>query len=402
HAFIKDHQKNEIIEEAIISYFKSPNSFTGEDVVEISVHGGIYTPKLVLDLLIKNGARLAEPGEFTKRAFLNGKMDLIQVQAMIDLIKAKSELQVKFAMSKLQGELSKKLKTVQNLIFDILREVEARVEFEEDVPELDYVMLKNNVEKILNDLENFIIQGEKNSLIFEGVQVAITGKPNVGKSSLFNSLLKMERAIVTEIPGTTRDIIHEEFYLEGIPVRFYDTAGLRKTSEFVESIGIKRAEEIISNSHIKIFVLDASSPLTEEDFEIWQKLNGEVIVVLNKIDLGITADYVQLSGIEKFPLIRMSCITGEGLQELEDLIKSTVKKFVLPGSEISLSQREVHILKDTYNELREALDSINQKPLDIIAFHIQNSARKLDEIFGIGDIPERVLNEIFRSFCIGK
>ncbi|MEO0246606.1 MAG: tRNA uridine-5-carboxymethylaminomethyl(34) synthesis GTPase MnmE [candidate division WOR-3 bacterium] len=402
HAFIKDHQKNEIIEEAIISYFKSPNSFTGEDVVEISVHGGIYTPKLVLDLLIKNGARLAEPGEFTKRAFLNGKMDLIQVQAMIDLIKAKSELQVKFAMSKLQGELSKKLKTVQNLIFDILREVEARVEFEEDVPELDYVMLKNNVEKILNDLENFIIQGEKNSLIFEGVQVAITGKPNVGKSSLFNSLLKMERAIVTEIPGTTRDIIHEEFYLEGIPVRFYDTAGLRKTSEFVESIGIKRAEEIISNSHIKIFVLDASSPLTEEDFEAWQKLNGEVIVVLNKIDLGITADYMQLSGIEKFPLIRMSCITGEGLQELEDVIKSTVKKFVLPGSEISLSQRELHILKDTYNELREALDSINQKPLDIIAFHIQNSARKLDEIFGIGDIPERVLNEIFRSFCIGK
>lgn len=402
HAYIKDHEKNEIIEEAIISYFKSPHSFTGEDVVEISVHGGIYTPKLVLDLLIKNGARLAEPGEFTKRAFLNGKMDLIQVQAMIDLIRAKSELQVKFAMSKLQGELSKKLKTIQTLLLDILREVEARVEFEEDVPDLDYAMIKNNLEKILVTLEDFLAQGEKNSLIFEGVQVAITGKPNVGKSSLFNSLLKMERAIVTEIPGTTRDIIHEEFYIEGIPVRLYDTAGLRKTSEFVESIGIKKAEEIISNSHIKIFTIDASMPLTEEDLEIWERLNGEVIVVLNKIDLGIVADFEKLFDVKKCPIIHVSCLTGEGLRELEEIIKSSVKKFVLPGSEISLSQREAHILKDTYNELKDALSSLNTKPLDIVAFHILNSAKKLDEIFGIGDIPEKVLSDIFSNFCIGK
>ncbi len=402
HAFIKDYEKNEIVEEAIITYFKSPNSFTGEDVVEISVHGGIFTPKLVLDLLIKNGARLAEPGEFTRRAFLNGKMDLLQVQAMLDLIRAKSELQVKFAMAKLQGELSKKLKNIQKNLFELLREVESRVEFEEDVPELDQYSTLQMLNSTLQELEHLLVEGEKNSLIFYGVKIAIVGKPNVGKSSLFNSFLKMERAIVTPIPGTTRDVIHEELYLEGVPVRLYDTAGVRKSSELVESIGIKKAEEIIEDAHIKIFVVDASSPLTKEDLEIREKLQGNIIYVLNKIDLGISDNFNELLGCSKYPIIKTSCVTGEGLTELENELKKLVTKLILPSSEISLSKRESHILNDVYNELKEAFEAFGNKPLDIIAFHLHNAARKLDEIFGIGDIPERVLNDIFSNFCIGK
>ncbi|MGB9823906.1 MAG: tRNA uridine-5-carboxymethylaminomethyl(34) synthesis GTPase MnmE [Candidatus Hydrothermia bacterium] len=402
HAFIKDPEKNEIVEEAIISYFKSPNSFTGEDVVEISVHGGIFTPKLVLDLLIKNGARLAEPGEFTRRAFLNGKMDLLQVQAMLDLIRAKSELQVKFAMAKLQGELSKKLKNIQKNLFELLREVESRVEFEEDVPELNQYATLRMLNATLQELERLLVEGEKNSLIFDGVKIAIVGKPNVGKSSLFNSLLKIERAIVTPIPGTTRDVLHEELYLEGVPVRIYDTAGLRKSLELVESIGIRKAEEIIESAHIKIFVLDASSPLTQEDLELKEKLQGNIIYVLNKIDLGMSDSYNELLASAEYPIIKTSCVTGEGLSELESELKNLVKKLILPGTEISLSRRESYILKDVYNELKEALEAFGNKPLDIIAFHLHNAARKLDEIFGIGDIPERVLNDIFSNFCIGK
>jgi len=402
HTYIRDPGTDEVVEEAIISYFQSPNSFTGEDVIEISVHGGLYSPQVVLDLLIKNGARLAEPGEFTKRAFLNGKMDLLQVQALLDLIKAHSELQIKFAISKLRGDLSKKLSQARDLLFELIKETEARVEFEEDIPPIELPEIERALKEIISNLDRLLEEGERNALVFEGVQVVIAGKPNVGKSSLFNQLVRMERAIVTPVPGTTRDLIHEEFFLDGIPVRLYDTAGLRKVSEPVESIGVRKAEEIINNAHFVLFLIDSSSPLTDEDITLWKNLKKDRITVINKIDLGEKVNIDTLENSDKYPTVKVSCLTGQGIHSLEETMKEYVKKYLVPASEISLSKRERHLLRAMKNELSEALENLNTVPLDIISFYLQNAFNYINEIYGWGDMPDRVLNSIFNEFCVGK
>ncbi len=402
HTYIKNPETKEIIEEAVVSYFQAPKSFTGEDVVELTVHGGIYSPQSVLNLLIKNGAKLAEPGEFTRRAFLNKKMDLLQVQALLDLIKARSELQVKFAISKLHGDLSKKLSDLRDLVFELLKETEARVEFEEDVPPLDMQQFGANILKILAELEKLLEEGERNALIFEGVQVAIAGKPNVGKSSLFNSIVRRERAIVTPVPGTTRDVIHEEFFLEGIPVKLYDTAGMRESEEVIESIGVRKAQEIIDSSHLVLFVVDGSNPLEEEDFSLWTNLKKERVVVVNKNDLIERANIKELQGIEDFPIVRISCLTGEGIDSLEKILKEKVRKYILPSSEISLSGRERQLLQGVKKEIEEAHKKIGMLPLDIVSFHLQRAFNLVNEVFGWGEIPDRILNTIFKDFCVGK
>ncbi len=402
HTYILDPSSGEILEEAIISYYKAPKSFTGEDVVEISVHGGLYSPQLVLDLLIKNGARLAEPGEFTKRAFLNGKMDLIKVQALLDLLKARSEKQVRYAMAKLRGELSKKLQTIADTLFKLLKEVEARVEFEEDVPPLDNAYLIEQLKLLKSNIDKMLEEGSKNALIFEGIKVAIIGRPNVGKSSLFNYLLKMERAIVTPIPGTTRDAISEEIFLEGIPVKLYDTAGLRETSEIIENMGIKKTKEIIEEAHFAIFVIDGSEELSIEDISLWNNLKKDKIIVINKIDLGNKAKLDQLKDANNFPITKISCKTGEGFEKLERILKEKAKSYILPSSEFSLSKRESYLLMAVKQEIEEILNNFGTITLDIVSFHLLNASNRINEIFGWGDIPERVLNSIFNEFCIGK
>jgi len=402
HSYIVDPDTGETLEEAVILYYKAPKSFTGEDVVEITVHGGLYSPQMVVDLLIKCGARIAEPGEFTKRAFLNGKMDLLQVQALLDLVKSRSALQVKYAMSKLQGELSKKLKNVADMLLNAIKEVEARVEFEEDVPPLDEIKLLDDLKKIKDELDKLLKEGERNSLIFEGVNIAIAGKPNVGKSSLFNSILKKERAIVTEIPGTTRDFIHEEIFLGGIPVRFYDTAGLRATPELVESIGVARTREVIENAHLILFVLDGSRHVDKEEIEEWNSIKKEKILVLNKTDLGLVATPQELEKFNTPNIFKVSCLTGEGIEALERALEERVKMFIVPSSEFSLSKRERQILSKAKIEIEEALSSFKKVPLDIVSFHLQNASNSLNQIFGWGDIPEKILNSIFSEFCIGK
>jgi tRNA modification GTPase len=402
HSYIINPNTGETIEEAIILYFKSPKSFTGEDVIEITVHGGLYSPQMVLDLLIKAGARLAEPGEFTKRAFLNGKMDLLQVQALLDLVRSRSALQVKYAISKLQGELSKKLKNVADALFNAIKEVEARVEFEEDVPPLDETKFLSELARLTEELDKLLREGERNSLIFEGVKVAIAGKPNVGKSSLFNAILKRERAIVTEIPGTTRDFIHEEIFLSGIPVRIYDTAGLRVTPEPIESIGVERAREVIEDAHIVLFVVDGSREIEEGEIEEWNAIAKEKILVVNKVDLGLTITPEELKKLNPSNIVETSCLTGKGIDELERILEEMVKNFIVPSSEFSLSKRESHLLSQAKSEIDKVLSNFNKMPLDIVSFHLQNAFNSLNQIFGWGDIPERILNSIFSEFCIGK
>jgi tRNA modification GTPase len=402
HSYIINPNTGETIEEAIILYFKSPKSYTGEDVVEITVHGGLYSPQMVLDLLIRAGARLAEPGEFTKRAFLNGKMDLLQVQALLDLVRSRSALQVKYAISKLQGELSKKLKNVADALFNAIKEVEARVEFEEDVPPLDEIKFLSELARLTEELDKLLREGERNSLIFEGVKVAIAGKPNVGKSSLFNAILKRERAIVTEIPGTTRDFIHEEIFLSGIPVRIYDTAGLRVTPEPIESIGVERARDVIEDAHIVLFVVDGSREIEEGEIKEWNAIAKEKILVVNKVDLGLTITPQELKKLNPSNIVETSCLTGKGIDELERILEEMVKNFIVPSSEFSLSKRESHILSQAKSEIDEVLSNFNKMPLDIVSFHLQNAFNSLNQIFGWGDIPERILNSIFSEFCIGK
>ncbi|MDI6851947.1 MAG: GTP-binding protein, partial [bacterium] len=273
---------------------------------------------------------------------------------------------------------------------------------EEDVPPLDEIKLLDNLKKIRDELDKLLKEGERNSLIFEGVNVTIAGKPNVGKSSLFNSILKKERAIVTEIPGTTRDFIHEEIFLGGIPVRFYDTAGLRTTPEPVESIGVARAREVIESAHLILFVLDGSKHIDEEEIEEWNSIKKEKILVVNKADLGLAATHKELEKFNAPNIFKVSCLTGEGIEELERAIEERIKMFIVPSSEFSLSRRETHLLSRAKIEIEEALSNFKKVPLDIVSFHLQNGFNSLNQIFGWGDIPERVLNSIFSEFCIGK
>jgi len=402
HSFIKDPDKDEILDEAVISFMKAPHSYTGEDVVEISVHGGRLVPKLILELLIKQGARLAEPGEFTKRAFLNGKLDLIQARSVLDLIEARSRRGVRIALEKLRGLLSRRLEELRDKLLYLLKQIEARVEFEEDVPPLDETKLKEELVYVKNLIDKYVEEGERGALYFEGIEIAIVGKPNVGKSTLFNKLLRYERAIVTPYAGTTRDVISEEIIIEGVPVKLHDTAGIRETRELIESIGIERAKRVATSAHLVLFVIDASQEIDEDDINLWNLLEGERILVLNKIDLGIKVDLSKLKNADRFKTYLISCITGEGLEELETGIKEDIHQNVEVGGEFALSQRERALLLEAGQEIASAIQGLGGIPLDLISFHVSMSLRKLNEIFGIKNIPEEILNSIFKDFCIGK
>ncbi len=395
----------EIIDDVLLTIMRGPHSFTGEDVVEISSHGGLVIPRLILEMLLKAGARLANPGEFTERAFLNGKLDLVQAVGIKDLIEATSLQAVRLARKRLDGLLSGRFDRLKEQLLDILKEVEARVDFEEDVPPLDFNTLENSIKEVISTLDDLIEKGEQGQKLFEGIRIVIAGRPNVGKSTLFNRILNEERAIVTDIPGTTRDVISEQILLDGIPVRLMDTAGLRKTQEKVESIGVNLALETAKNADVILYVIDSSNTVEKEDFETIQILRAPVtILVFNKIDKGIVLEEESIKKITgQSPHFWISSLTGEGFDNfVRGLISILREKFISTG-EFNLTDREKGLLISARNDLMEALKVHRDGyPLDIVSFHLREAIFRLDEILGIGDIPEKVLDKIFNEFCIGK
>lgn len=386
------------LDEVIVLPFFAPNSYTGEDVVEIQCHGGVQVVKNILNLVLKNGARLAEKGEFTKRAFLNKRMDLSQAEAVADIIHSKTSEFAKVSMKNLSGVLKEKINDIKNDIFEVLSKITAGIDFPEDVREPEYSYLRESFSNIISQIDS-VLGGANTSNIFrQGASVAIVGKPNVGKSSLFNALLNLERAIVTDIAGTTRDVLRETLDL-GIPITLVDTAGIREDEEVskVEKIGIEYSKQSLDEANLVLFIYDASKGLDDDDKEVLELLKDKNhIVIANKSDL---ADLVsERSGDALF----VSALTGEGVKELKELLKSKVCDIEPQDLEFVTNTRQQECLKKARASMEQALLAAELCELqDLISIDVKSAILALDELTG-ELVTDNILENIFEHFCIGK
>jgi len=406
YGFIIDPKSNEKVDEVIISYMKAPNTYTREDIVEVNCHGGVVAVKKILSLILENGARLAEPGEFTKRAFLNGRIDLSQAEAIIDLIRAKTTESMHIALEQSQGKLSIKIKNIMNRLLGILAHIEASVDFpEDDIENVVSSKIIKDSKEIINELNGLIKNAETGKILREGLNTSIVGKPNVGKSSLLNALLEEKRAIVTDIPGTTRDVIEEYINIRGIPVKIIDTAGIRETSDIVEKIGVEKSKEYIEKSDLIIFMVDSSRPLDDEDLEIIELIkNKRTIVVINKIDLPSASD---LDTIKKYfndeSIIYASVNTEQGIEDIKQKIEEFVYSGEIKSKDIYVTNvRHKDILYKAKESIEKGIETIEGLlPLDIASVEYRDAYLKLGEITG-DTAAEDIIDRIFNDFCIGK
>lgn len=384
-------------------YFKAPSSFTGEDMVELHTHGGSLIAKLCLEELLKHGARLAEPGEFTKRAFLNNKIDLSQAESVLGIIKARSEEALKSAARVLSGELSNKILEIRDEILNIQGSIEISLDFPEgEEPLINNLELLEQVNKLILKLNNLIADCKTGFLLREGASVVIAGRPNVGKSSLLNALLNKRRAIVTDIPGTTRDIIEEAIIIEGVYVRLIDTAGLRETDNIIEADGINLAREALNNADVKLWLMDASKEPDAQDILYLQRfldLNlDNSVIVLNKSDLEPKA----LNLNKDLRIINISAKTGYNLDELKSLIINLIVKDGSLNSGLNVSSKQLEELKACEDNLAEIKEAVEINAGEVIIADLLNSARlSLERVLGI-ESSEVLLNSIFSRFCVGK
>lgn len=391
----------EIIDEVLVTILKAPKTYTKEDIVEINSHGGISTTKKILEILIKNGIRLAEPGEFTKRAFLNGRLDLTEAEAVNSLIKSRTDLERKLALNTLSGKVSKKINKVREIIVELLANIEVNIDFPEyeDALEITLENLPPKLNEIKKELENLLEEGKIGKIIENGIKVAIVGRPNVGKSSILNALLKENKAIVTDIAGTTRDIVEGEVELKGIALKFIDTAGIRKTKDIVEKIGVDKSLEMIDESDLVIHVLNNNEVLTEEDKEIMEKIKDKThITFINKSDLPTKLK------IDKKDVVKGNTMDLNGLDELKNKIVELfdLERINNSNLEIVSSVREIGLLKEALNSINQALNNVSSKlPVDMIAIDIKKAWDLLGEITG-ESYQDELLDTLFSKFCLGK
>lgn len=393
------------IDEVIISYMKGPRSFTAEDVVEVNCHGGVVSTGRVLEEIIKAGARIAEPGEFTKRAFLNGRIDLSQAEAVMDIIRAKTDLSMKSAVMQSNGALSKEIGKLREYMLNTLALIEYSVDFTEDDEEPDEtipIRVQEQLTIAIKDINKLLEGANEGRIIRDGLKLAIIGKPNVGKSSLLNCLLKEKRAIVTDIPGTTRDIIEEFISLEGIPVKITDTAGIRETEDEVEKIGVERSREKIDEADLIVLMLDSSCPLESEDREIIDKVKDKKYVVLmNKNDLEKKISDEDIKDLKN--VIYISAKTGFGIDELKEKVKELFFNGEVDSESMIISNnRHKQALYRALENCQEALDRVKSNEyLDLISIYVTSALKALGEITG-SELEEDLINKIFSEFCVGK
>lgn len=402
---IVNKETDENLDEVIISFMKGPKSFTAENTVEINCHGGVISTNRVLEEVIKAGARLAEPGEFTKRAFLNGRIDLSQAEAVMDIITAKTELSVKSAMMQSEGVLSRAINDLRNKVLDIVALIEYAVDFTEDEEEIDPEIPKRvseNLKNVINTIDNLLKSADEGKIIRDGLNMVIVGKPNVGKSSLLNTLLKEKRAIVTDIPGTTRDVIEEYINLDGIPVKVVDTAGIRETEDVVEKIGVEKSKQKINEADLVVFMLDVSRELDDEDKEIIDYIKDrKYVVLLNKVDLDKKLKVDTLSNLSNF--IEISAKTGFGIDLLKEKIKELFFNGTIDSESLMITNtRHKQALYRAMDNLQLGLNNLNNNEfLDLISIYVTSALRALGEITG-SELEEDVVNKIFSEFCCGK
>ena len=404
---IVDPKDNSLVDEVLLLVMKAPHSYTREDVVEIQCHGGSVVLRRILGLTLRSGARLAEPGEFTKRAFLNGRLDLTQAEAVIDIIRAKTDASLKMAIGHLEGELAGKINQLRGRILEMIAQLEATIDFpEENIEELPAESVNASLQKIVDEIESLLSTSVAGRILQDGLQTVIIGKPNVGKSSLLNALLRENRAIVTDVPGTTRDSIEEFVNLRGIPLRIVDTAGIRDTSDEVEKIGVDRSRAFVERADLVLVLLDASQPLSQEDHQVLSLLaDRKAIILINKSDLPEKLAKDELAAyVGARQIITISVAAGLGLDVLEQCIAEMVFQGSVGVSEGAFinNVRQENILRLALQNLMEAKNTIVAGlPADFQVIDLRSAWEKLGELSG-ETVSEDIINEIFSRFCIGK
>jgi tRNA modification GTPase len=395
------------IDEVLISIMKSPNSYTQEDVVEINCHGGVVAVRNILELVLSQGARMAQPGEFTKRAFLNGRIDLSQAEAVMDIISAKTDKGFDVALEQLEGSLSSKINTIRHRLLEMIAHIEASIDFpEDDIEDVTNGRLLEISQEIRQDLTGILETADHGKILREGLKTAIIGKPNVGKSSLLNALVKESRAIVTDVPGTTRDIIEEYINIKGVPLRIIDTAGIRETDDIVEKIGVERTKNALQEADFIMMMLDASSPLTAEDVEILHKVKDKkAIVIINKTDLPSQIDEDRiLHYVRDKQIIKVSIKEAIGIEQIESALWDIAFSGEIKTKEgvMITNVRHKDALKRALHHINQALETIEQSlPVDCIAVDVKECWSILGEVTG-DTLDEDIIDQIFKNFCIGK
>ena len=396
--------KGKIEDEVLVTIMKSPKTFTTEDVVEINCHGSIIVTKKILEILLTLGCRLAEPGEFTKRAFLNGRIDLIEAEGVMDLINSKSEAEKKLALNQIEGKVSNLIKDLRQKILEVLAQIEVKIDYPEyeDIEEVTYNDLNNNINDVEQEIKRIIKESENGKIIKEGIKTAIVGRPNVGKSSLLNNLLQEEKAIVTDIAGTTRDTVEGTITLEGIKLDLIDTAGIRKTTDTVESIGVEKSKETIKKADLILLLLNNNEELTQYDKEILENIkNKNHIIIINKIDLEQKLDYKELNTQN---IIKISALNNTGIEDLKNKIIEMydLEKIQSKDATYLTNARGLSLLKQAQEQIQEVKQGIETKqPIDMIEIDLKTIWELLGEITG-ETYQEELINQLFSQFCLGK
>ena len=401
---IRRPKTQELVDEALLLIMKAPRSFTREDVVEFHCHGGIMAVQQVLQLCLEHGARLAGPGEFSLRAFLNGRLDLTQAESISDLVGAKSPAAAQSALALLQGKLAQPIRKLRATCLDVLAEIEARIDFEEDLPPLDEAKTCLEINHILAELSTILATADRGELLRTGLKVAIVGRPNVGKSSLLNAWSRSDRAIVTDLPGTTRDVVESQLVVGGIPVQVLDTAGIRETEDKVEKIGVERSRAAAKQADLVLLTIDAESGWTEEDSEIYEQVkHRQLIIIINKIDLVKKIPELPFSS-EIHRIVAAAAAFDRGIADLETAILDAVTGGTLQAanSDLAINQRQAAALTRAKISLQQCTDTISYKlPLDFWTIDLRGAIQALGEVTG-EEVTESVLDRIFSRFCIGK
>ena len=394
--------ENKVIDEVLVSVMKGPKSFTTEDIVEINCHGGIATTKKVLELLLLNGCRLAEPGEFTKRAFLNGRIDLLEAEGVMDVLNAKTEKSRNLAINQLSGKTSKLIEDLRQEIVNVLANIEVNIDYPEyeDIEQLGYSELEPKMNNIYDEICRILKDSENGKIIKEGIDVSIIGRPNVGNSSILNRLLEEDKAIVTDIEGTTRDIVEGTINLGGLIVNFIDTAGIRKTDDVVESIGVKKSLDLINKSDLVLYDLNNNEELSNDDKEILNELKSKNhIIVINKMDLSKKLDLQDESNI-----VYISALEDKNIDKLKEKIKEIYNVDNIETDDLTYltNARSIALLKEAKNAIEESKQGIqNLVPIDVIEIDIKRAWNLLGEIIG-KTYQEELINQLFSQFCLGK
>ncbi|CXK45829.1 tRNA (5-carboxymethylaminomethyl-2-thiouridylate) synthase [Staphylococcus aureus] len=405
---IIDPESKEVVEEVMVSVLRSPKTFTREDIIEINCHGGILTINRVLELTMTYGARMAEPGEFTKRAFLNGRIDLSQAEAVMDFIRSKTDRASKVAMNQIEGRLSDLIKKQRQSILEILAQVEVNIDYPEydDVEDATTEFLLEQSKEIKQEINRLLDTGAQGKIMREGLSTVIVGKPNVGKSSMLNNLIQDNKAIVTEVAGTTRDVLEEYVNVRGVPLRLVDTAGIRETEDIVEKIGVERSRKALSQADLILFVLNNNEALTQEDYTLYEVVkNEDVIVIVNKMDLEQNIDINEVKDmIGDTPLIQTSMLKQEGIDELEIQIRDLFFGGEVQNQDMTYvsNSRHISLLKQARQTIQDAIDAAESGvPMDMVQIDLTRTWEILGEIIG-ETASDELIDQLFSQFCLGK